>query len=40
MPFPLQWWATVTLKVTTLPLSYLRKKERSYRYKYFKKSSE
>jgi len=36
----IQWWATVTFKVTTLPLPLLRKKERSYRYNYFKKSSE
>jgi len=36
-----QWWITVTLKVTklpltTLPLPLLKKKERSYRYNYFK----
>jgi len=29
-------WQTVTFKVTTLPLPFL-KKERSYRYSYFKK---
>jgi len=31
-----EWWATVTL---LYHYRYLRKKERSYRYNYFKKSS-